>query len=83
MSVLFSEVIDFIDICAKISPMEVVTMLNAMYTKFDTLTEVHKVYKVSKYHMSDLASKLFSFARACCEPSLVYMLELVLATFLI
>ena len=46
VTILFSEVLDFNDICSKITPMEVVTILNTMYTKFDNLSEVHKVYKV-------------------------------------
>lgn len=48
MTILFSDVVGFTSICSQISPMEVVCMLNAMYTKFDQLSERHGVYKVSK-----------------------------------
>ena len=46
MTILFSDVVGFTSICSRISPLEVVAMLNDMYTKFDQLTELHKVYKV-------------------------------------
>lgn len=48
VTILFSDVVGFTSICSQISPMEVVCMLNAMYTKFDQLSERHGVYKVSK-----------------------------------
>lgn len=46
VSVLFSDVVGFTHICSLISPMEVVTMLNNMYTVFDQISEQHNVYKV-------------------------------------
>ncbi|XP_052800959.1 soluble guanylate cyclase 88E-like isoform X2 [Mya arenaria] len=46
VTILFSDVVGFTRICSQISPMEVVSMLNAMYTKFDQLSEQHNVYKV-------------------------------------
>lgn len=46
VSILFSDVVTFTQICSRISPMEVVSMLNAMYSIFDTLTERNRVYKV-------------------------------------
>ncbi|XP_062598322.1 soluble guanylate cyclase 88E-like [Saccostrea cucullata] len=46
VTILFSDVVGFTSICSQISPMEVVCMLNAMYTKFDQLSERHGVYKV-------------------------------------
>nr|XP_018913545.1 PREDICTED: soluble guanylate cyclase 88E isoform X2 [Bemisia tabaci] len=46
VSILFSDVVTFTEICSRITPMEVVSMLNAMYSIFDTLTERNKVYKV-------------------------------------
>ncbi|KAF2892653.1 hypothetical protein ILUMI_13519, partial [Ignelater luminosus] len=47
VSILFSDVVTFTEICSRITPMEVVSMLNAMYSIFDTLTERNRVYKVS------------------------------------
>ncbi|XP_037823993.1 soluble guanylate cyclase 88E isoform X1 [Lucilia sericata] len=46
VSILFSDVVTFTEICSRITPMEVVSMLNAMYSIFDTLTERNSVYKV-------------------------------------
>ncbi|XP_065207250.1 soluble guanylate cyclase 88E isoform X2 [Planococcus citri] len=46
VSILFSDVVTFTEICSRITPMEVVSMLNAMYSIFDQLTERNKVYKV-------------------------------------
>ncbi|ESO91872.1 hypothetical protein LOTGIDRAFT_121827, partial [Lottia gigantea] len=46
VTILFSDVVGFTTICSRISPMEVVCLLNAMYTKFDQLSEKHNVYKV-------------------------------------
>lgn len=46
VTVLFSDVVGFTTICAKISPMEVVGMLNSIYTAFDNLSEEKQVYKV-------------------------------------
>ncbi|XP_011301082.1 soluble guanylate cyclase 88E [Fopius arisanus] len=46
VSILFSDVVTFTAICSRLTPMEVVSMLNAMYSLFDTLTERNRVYKV-------------------------------------
>ncbi|XP_018319990.1 soluble guanylate cyclase 88E isoform X2 [Agrilus planipennis] len=46
VSILFSDIVTFTEICSRITPMEVVSMLNAMYSIFDTLTERNRVYKV-------------------------------------
>lgn len=46
VSILFSDVVTFTEICSRITPMEVVSMLNAMYSIFDKLTERNNVYKV-------------------------------------
>lgn len=46
-TILFSDVVTFTNICAACQPIQIVTMLNSMYSKFDRLTSVHEVYKVS------------------------------------
>uniref|UniRef100_A0ABD2WMC2 guanylate cyclase n=1 Tax=Trichogramma kaykai TaxID=54128 RepID=A0ABD2WMC2_9HYME len=46
VSILFSDIVTFTEICSRITPMEVVSMLNGMYSLFDTLTERNRVYKV-------------------------------------
>ncbi|XP_060767525.1 guanylate cyclase soluble subunit beta-2 [Neoarius graeffei] len=45
-TILFSDVVTFTNICAACEPIQIVNMLNAMYSKFDHLTNVHNVYKV-------------------------------------
>lgn len=48
VSILFSDVVTFTAICSRLTPMEVVSMLNGMYSLFDTLTERNRVYKVDR-----------------------------------
>ncbi|XP_075234102.1 soluble guanylate cyclase 88E-like [Lycorma delicatula] len=55
VSILFSDVVTFTEICSRITPMEVVSMLNAMYSIFDTLTERNHVYKVFAQRRDDEA----------------------------
>ncbi|CAF3862591.1 unnamed protein product [Rotaria magnacalcarata] len=45
-TILFSDVVGFTSICALLTPMEVVSILNEMYTKFDKCLENHNCYKV-------------------------------------
>lgn len=47
VTILFSDVVKFNEICIHITPMQVVDMLNEIYIVFDTLSEKHNVYKVS------------------------------------
>ena len=47
-TILFSDVVGFTSICSMLTPMEVITMLNSMYTMFDKCLESHDVYKVKK-----------------------------------
>lgn len=48
VTILFSDVVKFNEICIHITPMQVVDMLNEIYIVFDTLSEKHNVYKVIK-----------------------------------
>lgn len=47
-TILFSDVVTFTNICADCEPIQIVNMLNAMYSRFDRLTNVHDVYKVRR-----------------------------------
>lgn len=46
-TILFSDVVTFTNICSVCEPIQIVNMLNLMYSKFDRLTNIHGVYKVS------------------------------------
>ena len=45
---MFSYLDNFDNICANVSPMEVVTLVNKMFLTFDELSEKHDVYKVRR-----------------------------------
>ncbi|CAI4223722.1 unnamed protein product [Auanema sp. JU1783] len=46
VSIVFTDVVGFTNICSTIEPLEVVDFLNLMYTKFDGVIDTHDVYKV-------------------------------------
>ncbi|PAA77377.1 hypothetical protein BOX15_Mlig016425g1 [Macrostomum lignano] len=46
VTILFSDICGFTNICGAITPLDVVNMLNNMYSVFDKLTEQNCVYKV-------------------------------------
>uniref|UniRef100_A0A7E4W0S3 Guanylate cyclase n=1 Tax=Panagrellus redivivus TaxID=6233 RepID=A0A7E4W0S3_PANRE len=45
-SVMFSDIVGFTTLCSSSSPIEVVSMLNAVYTGFDDVINKHEAYKV-------------------------------------
>ena len=46
VTILFSDIVTFTNIAAACTPMDVVSMLNELYHRFDTHTNTHDVYKV-------------------------------------
>lgn len=49
VTILFSDIKGFTEICNSCEPIQVVHMLNSLYILFDGLTSKHNVYKVSPY----------------------------------
>lgn len=47
VTIMFSYLDGFDHICANVTPMEVVNLVNKMFLTFDKLSEKHDVYKVS------------------------------------
>ena len=46
MTILFSDIVTFTNIAAAVQPMDIVSMLNDLYHRFDDLVEINGVYKV-------------------------------------
>lgn len=47
VTILFSDIVTFTNIASSCSPMDVVSMLNDLYERFDKKTNEHDVYKAS------------------------------------
>ena len=45
-TILFTKICDFQPICNKIGPVDIVNLLNLVYSAFDEIIERHGVYKV-------------------------------------
>ena len=55
---MFSYLDAFDHICSKVTPMEVVTLVNRMFLTFDKLSEKHDVYKVKHWTQKRICANL-------------------------
>ena len=50
VTILFSDIVTFTNIAAAVQPIDIVNMLNELYSKFDKCTNDNGVYKVGHLH---------------------------------
>ena len=53
VTILFSDIVEFTSMCGneKVGPMDIVRLLNRLYTQFDVLSNYHDVHKVSDHDL--------------------------------
>ncbi|GLI61438.1 hypothetical protein VaNZ11_003801 [Volvox africanus] len=46
VTILFTDIVSYTEVASQLTPLQVVRLLNELYTEFDALTDKHGVYKV-------------------------------------
>ena len=65
VTILFSDIVTFTVIASKVAPIQIVEMLNALYSEFDSLINVHSVYKASDILNMVVTQRHLSMIRYC------------------
>lgn len=60
VTMLFSDIVGFTAVCAQCTPMQVISMLNELYTRFDYQCGILDVYKVSRQKDAHIFFKCWS-----------------------
>lgn len=82
VTIMFSYLDGFDHICANVTPMEVVNLVNKMFLTFDKLSEKHDVYKVSSltYEINHCFMMVIWTLRQSLEAVLSCILDIALET---